>query len=185
MRASSYAPRPGSRLLAAALLAATLSGAGLLAQATAAHAQAQPAAAQPSAALLALATQLVEVNGEARAFDGVIPNLVDGAALSFLRTNPDLSKQLREAALAVRPEFEKRKPEIVRILAAVYAARFTEQELKDAIAFFSSPVGKKLVNDRAVIVQEAVQAIQAWGAQANAQAVERIRQEMKKKGVDL
>ncbi len=183
MRAFSFAPRSG--LLAAALLAATLSGAGLVTGATPASAQAQPAAAQPSAAQIALATQLVEVNGEARAFDGVIPNLVDGAALSFLRTNPDLAKQLREVALALRPEFEKRKPEIIRILATVYAVRFTEQDLKDAIAFYQSPVGKKLVEDRPQIVNEAVQNIQAWGAQANAQAVERVRQEMKKKGVDL
>jgi uncharacterized protein len=30
-----------------------------------------------------------------------------------------------------------------------------------------------------------VQGIQAWGAQINAQAVERVRAEMKKRGVDL
>nr|WP_273546243.1 DUF2059 domain-containing protein [Xanthobacter sp. NFM-26] len=124
-------------------------------------------------------------NGEARAFDGVIANIVDGAALSFLSTNPDLAKQLRDVAIALRPEFEKRQPEILQILASAYAARFSESELKEALAFYRTPTGKKLVADRPAIVQQAVQGIQGWGAQVNAEAVERVRAEMKKKGFDL
>lgn len=155
----------------------------LVLSATAAFAQA--AGPAPTPAQMQIARQLVEANGEARAFDGVIPNIVDGAALGFLQTNPDLAKQLRDSALAVKPEFEKRKGEIVDIIAAAYAARFTEQELKDALAFYSSPVGKKLVSDRTQIVQQAVVNIQAWGGKLNAEAMERIRAEMKKLGYDL
>ncbi len=167
-----------ARRLGFAALAVILSATGALAQAAA------PAPA-PTAAQMQVARQLVDVNGEAKSFDGVIPNLVDGAALGFLQTNPDLAKQLRDSALLVKPEFEKRKGEIVDILAAAYASRFTEQELKDAVAFYSSPVGKKLVADRGQIVQQAVVNIQAWGAKVNAEALERIRQEMKKLGYDL
>lgn len=155
----------------------------LVLSATAAFAQAVTPA--PTPAQMQVARQLVEANGEARAFDGVIPNIVDGAALGFLQTNPDLAKQLRDSALAVKPEFEKRKGEIVDIIASAYASRFTEQELKDALAFYTSPVGKKLVSDRTQIVQQAVVNIQAWGGKLNAEAMERIRAEMKKLGYDL
>ncbi|WP_051356305.1 DUF2059 domain-containing protein [Azorhizobium doebereinerae] len=154
---------------------------GLMAQ----GAFAQSVATPPTASQMQVARQLVEANGEARAFDGVIPNLLDGAALGFLQTNPDLAKQLRDTALALRPEFEKRKGEIIDILATAYAQRFTEQELKDALAFFSTPVGKKLVTDRTQIVQQAVTSIQAWGGKVNADAMNRIREEMKKQGYDL
>lgn len=148
--------------------------------------QAQPApAAKVSAPHLQLARDLVAVNGEARAFEGIIPNIVDGAALSFLQSNPDLAKQLREVAIIVRPEFEARQSEIVDILAMAYTRHFTEAELKEAIAFYRTPTGAKLVQDRPIIVQEAVQGIQAWGAQVNAQAIERVRAEMRKRGVDL
>ena len=34
-------------------------------------------------------------------------------------------------------------------VAKLYAARFTEQELKDLLAFYNSPVGKKIVAERA------------------------------------
>lgn len=146
---------------------------------------AQTAAPAPSASQLQVARQLVEANGEVRAFDGVIPNLVDGAALGFLQTNPDLAKQLRDTALALRPEFEKRRTEMVDILATAYAQRFTEAELKEALAFYSTAVGKKLVTDRQQIVQQAVGNIQAWGAKMNTDAMNRIREEMKKQGHDL
>ncbi|MDI4663784.1 DUF2059 domain-containing protein [Xanthobacter autotrophicus] len=142
-------------------------------------------AAKLAATHLQLARDLVAVNGEARAFDGIIPNIVDGAALSFVQTNPDLAGQLREVAILVRPEFEQRRSEIIDILATAYANRFSEAELKEAIAFYRSPTGAKLVQDRPAIVQEAVQGIQVWGAQVNAQAVERVRAEMRKRGVDL
>lgn len=178
-------PRRGSGLFAAAALSAALL-AGSPLGVSMAHAQpaAAPAAA-PSAAQIDLARQLVVANGEARAFDGVIGNIVDGAALSFLQTNPDLVQSLREAAIAVRPEFEKRNGEIIDLLAKVYAQRFSEAELKDALAFYSSAVGKKLVQERPIIVQEALRQIQAWGAELNGEAVERVRAEMRKKGFDL
>ncbi|MFG1394298.1 DUF2059 domain-containing protein [Xanthobacter agilis] len=179
MRSSNFAHRRFALLMAAAVSVSVLSGAFV----GPSLAVAQQAA--PSPAQIALAKDLVEANGEAHAFDGVIANIVDGAALSFLSTNPDLAAQLRDVALAVRPDFEKRKPEILQILATAYASRFSETELKEALAFYRTPTGKKLVSDRPAIVQQAVQGIQAWGAQLNAQAVERVRAEMHKKGFDL
>ena len=175
--------RTGAKIgLAAALAALALAIAPVPA---AVAQQAAPSAQAPSPAQLQLARDLVAANGEARAFEGVIPNVVDGAALSFVQTNPDLARQLREVALLLRPEFEKRQGEIIDILARSYASRFTEAQLKEAIAFYKSATGVKLVQDRPIIVQEAVQGIQAWGAQVNAQAVERVREEMRKRGVDL
>ncbi|MFG1418478.1 DUF2059 domain-containing protein [Xanthobacter sp. V0B-10] len=180
MRSSNFASRRFGLLMAAAVSVSVLGGA--LAGPGAALAQ---QAAAPTAVQIDLAKQLVEANGEVRAFDGVIANIVDGAALSFLSTNPDLAKQLREVAIAVRPEFEKRKPELLQILAVAYATRFSEAELKEALTFYQTPTGRKLVSDRPAIVQQAVQGVQGWGAQLNAQAVERVRAEMKKKGFDL
>ncbi len=144
-----------------------------------------PVIAAPSAAAVQAARDLVLANGEAGAFNGVLQNVVDGAAMGFLQTNPDLAPQLRDVAVALRPEFEKKQSEIIDILANAYAGHFTEDELKQALVFFKSPVGQKLVADRPAIVQQAVQTMQQWGARINAEAMERIRAEMKKKGYDI
>lgn len=172
MRCSTAARHIGMGMLALMLVAAPA-----LAQ--------QPAAPAPSATALQTARNLVQANGEAHAFDGVIQNLVDGAALGFLQTNPDLAPQLRDLAATLRPEFDKRQGEIIDILATAYATRFTEAELKEALAFYKSPVGQKLVTDRPAIVQQAVQNMQIWGAKLNTEVMDRIRAEMKKKGFDL
>ncbi|MGQ3675519.1 DUF2059 domain-containing protein [Xanthobacter sp. TB0139] len=174
--------RRASGLFSAALLSVALLGGSPLGTTLA---QAQQAAAEPTAKQLALAKDIVIANGEARAFDGVIGNIVDGAALSFLQTNPDLAQQLRDAAVAVRPEFEERKSELLELLAKIYAARFTEAELQEALDFYNSPVGMKMVADRPAIVQDAIRSIQIWGATMNVEAVERVRAEMKKKGFDI
>ena len=172
-----------ARTLGAGALALMLMAAPTLAQQpSSAPTAASPA---PSAAALQMARELVQANGEAHAFDGVITNLLDGAALGFLQTNPDLAPQLREVAQALRPEFEPHQKDIIDILATAYASRFSEAELKDALAFFKSAVGQKLVTDRPAIVQQAVQAMQVWGARMNAEAMDRIRAEMKKRGYSL
>lgn len=172
------------RGMAAFAALALLAGAPMVASAPAA---AQPAAPAPKAspAQVALAKELVGINGEARTFDGIIPSIVDGAARFFLQTNPDLVKALAEAAAAVRPQFEKRQGELIDLLAGLYAAKFSEAELKEAIAFYRTPTGQKLVGDRPVIFQEAMRGIQAWGAALNNEAVEAVRAEMRKRGHDL
>lgn len=181
MREQTFARRAGLGLLAALALTAAPMG---LSPFQAGSASAQQAA-QPSPAAIAAARELVVANGEARAFEGVIPEIVNGAARSFVPTNPDLAKPLSEVAQTLRVEFEKRQGEVVQLLATAYASRFTEAELKEALAFYKTPTGKKLVTERPIIVQEAVQGIQLWGAQLNGLAVDAVREAMKKKGFDL
>lgn len=181
MREQTFARRAGLGLLAALALTAAPMG---LSPFQAGSASAQQAA-QPSPAAIAAARELVVANGEARAFEGVIPEIVNGAARSFVPTNPDLAKPLSEVAQTLRVEFEKRQGEVVQLLATAYASRFTEAELKEALAFYKTATGKKLVADRPAIVQQTVQGIQTWGAQVNAEVLERVRAEMKKRGYDL
>ncbi|MBB6307303.1 DUF2059 domain-containing protein [Xanthobacter tagetidis] len=181
MRDMTFARRAGLGLLATLAFTAPLGLAPLAVPA----ARAQQAAAQPSPAVIAVARELVVANGEARAFEGVISEIVNGAARSFVPTNPDLAKPLSEVAQTLRTEFEKRQGEVVQILAAAYATRFSEAELKEALAFYKTATGKKLVTDRPAIVQQTVQGIQVWGAQVNAEVLERVRAEMKKRGYDL
>lgn len=174
--------RFGSGLVFAAALFSFALPAAQLAPALAQ--QAAPVA-QPTAAQIELARNLVMVNGEGRAFDGIIPSIVEGVERTFVQTNPDLTKQLHDAAIVVAADLDKRKSEIIDILAGAYARRFSETELKEAVAFYRSATGTKLVQDRPVIVQEAVLGIQAWGSQLNQQVMEGLRAEMKKRGIEL
>ncbi|QIB32860.1 DUF2059 domain-containing protein [Ancylobacter pratisalsi] len=150
--------------------------------------QAAPAAApvaEPSAEQLKLANQLLVANGEASSFESLIPGIIEQAAGSFVQANPDLIRDLREVAQQLAPEYEKRRTEIVQILARTYAAQFTVEELNELLTFYNSPVGRKLVERRQQILDDGLRNIQAWSAKFSREMEARVREEMKKRGFTI
>ncbi len=53
----------------------------------------------------------------------------------------------------LKPEFAKRTDELVDKAAHIYAKLLTEQEIRAAIAFFTSDAGKKYIEVRAGLLQ--------------------------------
>ena len=54
-----------------------------------------------------------------------------------------MSKDLNEIAAKLRSDLAPRFSELSAEVARNYATRFTEQELKDMLAFYKSPAGKR------------------------------------------
>lgn len=145
-------------------------------------AQAQQA---PSAAQLKLARQVVEMQGSQRSFEGAVPTIFTQIYNQYVSQNPDLDKDIAAALRALLPEFDKRKEEITGILARVYAEKFTEAELKDIVAFYESPTGKKFVGSTADIGKQTMGKLQEWSGKVNQDAIDRLKAEMKKKGHNI
>src|SRR4029453_9225429 len=106
----------------------------------AAHAQ-----QQPSATSLILARELVEAKGAMRLFNPVISGVIEYHRNLFTQTNPNLGRDLSEVAQKIHAELAGRRAELEQQIVRVYAQYFTEQELKDAVAFYKTPLGKKLI----------------------------------------
>ena len=51
--------------------------------------------------------------------------------------------------------------------AKLYAARFTEQELKDMVAFYKSPLGKKMIAQEPQVLDETFNFVAAVGRRAS------------------
>ena len=49
----------------------------------------------------------------------------------------------------------------------LYATRFTEQELKEMLAFYKSPLGKKLIAEEPAFVDRTMSAAQDWAIKLN------------------
>lgn len=144
--------------------------------------QPAPKGPPPSAAQVQLARDIIDASGAARAFDGVIPSIMQQAYGSFLQQNPDLQKQLVEAVNAIRGDFEKRQPEIVAIMANAYASHFTEPELKELITFYRSTTGQKLVKELPAVLEESFARTREWGQKTSEEFIAALRAEMKKRG---
>ncbi len=69
--------------------------------------------------------------------------------MPLLQSNLNYQKDLNEVAVIVAQKMAGREKEIGEGMAKIYANEFTEQELKDLVAFYKSPLGQKLIVDRA------------------------------------
>ena len=52
---------------------------------------------------------------------------------------------------------------LVDLLVPIYKNHFTEQDLKEAIELYKTPIGKKISEKTPIIAQETMQASMQWG----------------------
>jgi uncharacterized protein len=74
---------------------------------------------------------------------------------------------------------------VVNETARLYAVRFSEQELKDALAFYKSPVGRKLIAEEPGIAEQSLKWTSAWADKLSEEIVAKMRAEMKKRGHEI
>jgi hypothetical protein len=140
-----------------------------------------PAGAQ-SAGALANAKELIGLKGATNMFDPLVPGVIETVKNTFLRTNPSLSKDLNDVAGVLRTEFANKRGEIADTVARLYAQRFTEQELKDALAFYKTPLGRKLIVEEPQVLEASVHRMNEWAERFSEDVLNRMRAEMKKRG---
>jgi uncharacterized protein len=172
-------------LICALRAGALMIGLAMLAGGAAAQQQQAPKGPPPSAAQVQLARDIIDASGAARAFDGVIPTIMQQAYGSFLQQNPDLQKPLVEAINAIRGDFEKRQPELVALMAQAYASHFTEAEMKELLNFYRSTTGQKLVKELPLVLEESFGRVREWGGKTSEEFVTALRAEMKKRGYTI
>lgn len=134
----------------AALLVAAVAG-GMLPLA-AAHAQAQ--AGQPSPERQALGRQLAQLNNNEESVNAQVTAML-GSIDKMFREHPDMQAlekdypgairmMLDAMGPVIREETIRTLPDLWDRLGALYAANLTEQQLRDARAFYSGPLGVRL-----------------------------------------
>ena len=144
-----------------------------------AHAQ------QPSAAALATAKDIVNTSGSTTLFTPLIAGVVEQAKLLLLQQNPNLSKVLTEVADKIRTDLAPRFDELGNEMARLYATSFTEQELKDLLAFYKSPLGKKLLTEQPKIADASLRFAQNWANVLSDEVIAKMRAELQKRGHPL
>jgi uncharacterized protein len=142
-------------------------------------------AQQPSAATLANARELVDIKGVKNLVEPVVMGVVQQTTGTILQTNPGLSKDLDEVSAQLRAEYQPRIGEMTNEIVRLYAQRFTDQELKEAVAFYKSPAGKKILTEEPKILDESYARIQQWANRLQDEVMSRVRVEMKKRGHNL
>lgn len=140
---------------------------------------------KPSPAAVAEAQKLISLTGATNLFTPLIAGVIEQAKLLFLQQNPALAKDLNEVAAKLRTDLTPRFSELSNEVATFYATEFTESELKEIVAFYQSPAGKKLLERQPIVIDHSVKFAQDWANKLSDEVIGKMREEMKKKGHQL
>lgn len=133
---------------------------------------------------LALAREVMLNSGISRSFDSIIPAFSEQIKRNSL-TRPELNKDLDEVLNSLEPETTMQKQRMIDIAARIYAKRLSEAELKEIVAFFRSPAGKRYVETQPQVLDDLVGAMQDWTQEVSEYMMVRVRVEMGKRGHQL
>jgi hypothetical protein len=136
----------------------------------------------PSAAAMASANEIVKLTGAAALFTPLIPGVIEQSKVLFLQQDPSLSKDLNEVAAQMRTDLEPRTAELTSEVAKIYTQRYSEAELKELLAFYNSPIGKKMVAEQSYIVTTSLKFAQDWANKLSEEVTAKMRDQLKKKG---
>jgi hypothetical protein len=176
-----------SKIVPAASLALVLA-LGLALGAVPATAQQQPPQAPvlkpASPGALAAAREILTMKNVRAIYASAVPTIVQRTKDTLLKSNLNYQKDLDEVAVLVAQKMAGRENEIGEGM-NVYANEFTEQELKDLVAFYKSTLGQKLLSTEPKAIQMSMGYMNQW-AQAFADQVSgEFRAEMRKRGKQM
>ncbi len=175
-----------SGILLAAGVAIPLALSGVPARAQAPKQGAAPAPAtqplkQASPAALAAAREILALKNAAAMYQAAVPNIVEQTKNALIQSNLNYQKDLGEVAVIVAKNLAGREKEIGEGMAQVYANEFSEQELKDLVTFYKSPLGQKLLSTEPRAIQFSMSYMNQWALAFAGTVNEAFREEMKKR----
>jgi len=111
--------------------------------------------------------KIMELTGSGRLGVQVIQNMVG----SFRTTYPNVDPTFWDDFLKeVKPE------DLVNMVVPVYDRNFTDAEIDGMLAFYSSPVGQKVLSKLPVVLQESMQVGQTWGQELSKKIMQKLQQ---------
>lgn len=166
-----------SRLVAPVLLAVSLVVAGF----SVLPSQAQEVAPEQ----LALARKYVDLTDSAGVYELTLYEMARQTFTTFAPQNPQLEEQLKAAITRTIDALKLQKDELMNQFAMVYATAFTAEELQQIVAFYESPVGKKLTS-KSVENNQAIKAVMGvFTNNLGTEFVTKVKADMKAQGFTL
>ncbi len=179
-----------SGILSAAALAVVMALVGAPAQAQQKNAPPAAPATIPglkpaTPAALAAAKEILTMKNASAMYASAVPNLVEQTNNTLMTSNLNYQKDLNEVAVIVAKNLAGREKEIGDGMAQVYANEFTEQELKDLVTFYKSPLGQKLLTAEPQAINLSLAYMNSWAQQFAEIVNGEFRAEMRKRGKEI
>jgi uncharacterized protein len=171
------------KMLPAVGLALGLAGQMASAQQAAAPAMSGLKPATP--ACMASAREILQMKNVSGMYAYAIPNLVHQTKEQLLQSNLNYQKDLNEVEVIVAQKLAGREKEIGEGMAQIYCNAFSDQELKDLVTFYKSPLGQKLISAEPRAIQASMAYMSSWGQNFAETINGEFRAEMRKRGKEI
>lgn len=146
-----------------------------------------PAAAQttPTPGAIAAAKDLLALKNTQAMYASLVPNVVQRTKEILVQSNLSYQKDLNEVAVKIAHELAGQEKAVGDEMAKVYATDFTEKEIKDLIAFYKTPLGKKLLEQEPHTIQRCLQAMNLFAQRFSETVEAKFRDEMRARGKQI
>jgi uncharacterized protein len=146
-----------------------------------------PATAQsPPSEQTAAARELVVAMKLTNQLKVLLPVLVKNLKSTMLiGRSPEFVRDFEAILPILMAEMESHYDEFADMVATVYAANFSAQELREITAFYRTPTGQKLLERLPAIAQQNMTLGQAWGAKIGEDLKKGMIDAMRKKGYNI
>ena len=125
--------------------------------------------------------KLMELVGTRRILRELFDQDIEAQITAMRRARPDVPDQFWQDFTA---EFKRQASpdDLMKVILPIYDRHFTHQEIRQIIALYESPLGRKISTTLPEIQQESVEAGRAWGEQLGDRMHKKLQQRLSEKG---
>jgi hypothetical protein len=138
-----------------------------------------------SPAAMAAAREILAMKNANAMYTAAVPNIVQQTKDQMLQANLNYQKDLDEVAVVIAQKLAGREKEIGEGMATIYTNEFTEQELKDLVTFYKTPLGQKLLSTEPRAIQFSMSYMNQWAQNFGHVVTAEFRAEMRKRGKQI
>ncbi|MBD8892820.1 DUF2059 domain-containing protein [Roseibium litorale] len=130
---------------------------------------------------LAAAKEVVTATKALSSFDDILPLLAEQTRTLFVQSDPARTQEIVDVTSEVALKLAAKRAELNKTIYEIWARRFTEDELKQLVEFYNSPLGSKLTDNGPTITALAIGAARQWQDQISSELVAMVREELDKR----
>jgi hypothetical protein len=134
---------------------------------------------------LAAARELLAATNTDAQFATVIPMMFAQLKQSIPPSGPKMQEELDKVFDEIQKQFIDRRSDVLDQIAALYARKFTADEMKGLAELYRSPLAQKFITAMPELTAEAMMIGNVWGRQIAMDAERKVRDEMRRRGFDL
>jgi hypothetical protein len=150
-----------------------------------AFAAVSPSAAQDNSEGLQAARNLLEATNAEKQFALVVPLMLRQMRQAMPSPGPDQQDSVDQVFAEVEKQFIDRSGELIDQIAVLYGRTFSVGEMNTLTEFYETPVGRKFIEATPQLAAEAMQLGNVWGQQIGREAEQKIREELRERGIEL